>query len=108
MFSFVHRFEFSLQALHLIQKTVCQKNQKGTATHEHLWESVKRPNVYKPTLLLIAIFFFQQISGGYVIIFYAINFFLKIGGNFGGSIDEYGAMLLLGVLRFVVALLSAL
>lgn len=72
-----------------------------------LWVYLRRPKVYKPVLVLIAVFFFQQISGGYVIIFYAINFFLKIGGNFGGQIDEYGAMLLLGVLRFFISLISA-
>lgn len=78
-----------------------------TVKQMSLWVYLRRPEVYKPVLVLIAVFFFQQISGGYVIIFYAINFFLKIGGDFGGHIDEYGAMLLLGVLRFFISLISA-
>lgn len=93
--------------LYEIQKSLQRKEEGDGAGQTPLWQHFKCPNVYKPVLVLIGIFFFQQITGGYVIIFYAINFFLKIGGNFGGHIDEYGAMLLLGVLRFIVSLISA-
>lgn len=89
------------------EKSVRCKEKGDNVEQMSLWMCLRRPDVYKPVLLLIAVFFFQQISGGYVIIFYAINFFLKIGGNFGGHIDEYGAMLLLGVLRFFISLISA-
>lgn len=68
---------------------------------------LKRPDIYKPTAVLIILFFFQQITGGYAVIFYAINLFLKIGGNFGGHIDEYGAMLMLGVIRFFMSVFTA-
>lgn len=54
------------------------------------------------------LFVCQQISGAYVFIFYAIDFFQKIGGSFGNIINEYGAMLLLGILRFLIAILSAM
>lgn len=86
-----------------------QRKEKASDTMKQIpvWKCLRRPNVYKPVLLLVAIFFFQQITGGYAIIFYAINFFLKIGGNFGDHIDEYDAMLMLGVLRFLVSLISA-
>lgn len=67
-----------------------------------------QPQVYKPFLVLSVIFLFQQLSGGYVVIFYAINLFLKIGGRFGEGINEYGALLLLGVIRFVMSILSAM
>lgn len=49
---------------------------------------------------------FQQLSGAYVIIFYAVNLFLKIGGDFEG-INEYGALLLLGILRFLMTIVAA-
>lgn len=64
--------------------------------------------VYKPFLILIGLFFFQQISGPYVIIFYAIDLFVKIGGQFGEHINEYGAMLLLGIIRFLMSILCAM
>lgn len=72
-----------------------------------IWKKCKQPRIYKPFVILSSIFLFQQISGGYVIIFYAIPLFLKIGGNFGDNINEYGAMLLLGILRFVMSINSA-
>lgn len=57
--------------------------------------------------MLSIIFLFQQISGGYVLIFYAIPLFLKIGGNFGDNINEYGVMLMLAALRFIMSVNSA-
>ncbi|XP_055316513.1 facilitated trehalose transporter Tret1-like isoform X2 [Sitodiplosis mosellana] len=79
----------------------------GSNTSETSWLVLfKQPRVYKPFALLIVLFFFQQISGPYVIIFYAIDLFVKIGGKFG-HINEYGAMLMLGILRFIMAILCA-
>lgn len=71
-------------------------------------ELLMQPKVYKPCSVLIILFFFQQISGPYVLIFYAIDLFVKIGKNFGDHINEYGAMLLLGILRFVMSIVCAL
>lgn len=84
-----------------------QHNNAKIISQTHWWYEYCQPNVYKPLLVLIFLFIFQQISGGYVIIFYAINLFLKIGGNFGNHINEYGAMLLLGIVRFVMSVASA-
>lgn len=43
-----------------------------------------------------------------MIVFYAVNVFLKIGGHFGEGINEYGALLLLGTIRFVMSIVAAL
>lgn len=72
------------------------------------WQPYAQPNCYRPFFVLIFLFVCQQLSGAYVFIFYAIDFFQKIGGNFGNSINEYGAMLLLGILRFLISILSAM
>lgn len=73
------------------------------------WKTMfAQPRVYKPFLILISLFFFQQISGPYVIIFYAIDLFKVLGGQFGDYINEYGAMLLLGIIRFLMSILCAL
>lgn len=72
---------------------------------------LKQPRVYKPFGILLGLFLFQQISGPYAIVFYAVDLFRNIGAKsivFGIHIDEYGAMLLLGIIRFVMAILSAL
>lgn len=69
---------------------------------------LKQPTAYKPFGILIGLFLFQQISGPYAIVFYAVDLFRKIGAKFGDYIDEYGALLLLGIIRFFMAILSAL
>lgn len=66
------------------------------------------PRVYKPLIILVFIFVFQQISGAYVIIFYAVNLFLKIGGHFGEGINEYGALMLLGSIRFIMSVVTSM
>lgn len=73
-----------------------------------LRQLLKQSRVYKPFGILIGLFLFQQISGPYAIVFYAVDLFRKIGAKFGDHIDEYGAMLLLGIIRFFMAILSAL
>lgn len=67
-----------------------------------------QPQVYKPLVVLLAIFLFQQLSGAYVIIFYAVHLFLKIGGHFGEGINEYGALLMLAVIRFLMSIVASL
>lgn len=87
-----------------------QQQQKNTKINEmrHLLMPFLQPKVYRPFFVLIGLFFFQQISGPYVIIFYAIELFVKIGRSSDShGINEYGAMLLLGILRFVMAILCA-
>ncbi|CAG9854458.1 unnamed protein product [Phyllotreta striolata] len=68
----------------------------------------KSPTVYKPVIIMIAIFMFQQFSGAYAIIFYAVDIFRTIGGRFKRGLDEYVALALLGIIRFVIAIVSAM
>lgn len=75
---------------------------------ERWYQIYLQPQVYKPVTILLVLFVFQQLSGGYVIVFYAVNVFLKIGGHFGEGINEYGALLLLGTIRFVMSIVAAL
>ncbi|XP_060533825.1 uncharacterized protein LOC132706488 [Cylas formicarius] len=67
----------------------------------------KQPAVWKPIALLILIFVFQQLSGAYVIIFYAVDIFREIGGNFKNRIDDFAALVILGTIRFVMSLVCA-
>lgn len=60
-----------------------------------------------PLSLLMTIFLFQQLSGTYPIIFYAVQIFQSIGGNFGGGLNEDSATILLGLIRFVTSILTA-
>ena len=70
-------------------------------------KSFLKPNVYKPLLILLILFAFQQISGAYYFIFYAVNIFMEIGGHCGTSLNEYGAFVLLGIIRFIMSIITS-
>lgn len=69
-------------------------------------EFTKRSSLL-PLSLLMTIFLFQQLSGTYPIIFYAVQIFQSIGGNFGAGLNEDSATILLGIIRFVTSILTA-
>ncbi|ERL90848.1 hypothetical protein D910_08193, partial [Dendroctonus ponderosae] len=65
----------------------------------------KEPIVWKPLLILLIIFLFQQLSGAYVIVFYAVEVFRGISNS---TMDGFGALVLLGTIRFVTSIISSL
>jgi hypothetical protein len=65
------------------------------------------PRVYKPLIILLFIFLFQQTSGSYILIFYTINIFRNLNASFTQNINENIALLLLGGLRFVVSVIAS-
>jgi facilitated trehalose transporter len=68
----------------------------------------REQRVYKPFLVLTGLFVFQQLSGAYVIIFYAVDIFMKIGGNFSDSVDAYIASVGLGIIRFAMSIVVSM
>lgn len=62
-----------------------------------------QPIVYKPLLLLVTLFLFQQLSGAYVIIFYALDVFKEIKVE-----SENVSLVLFGAIRFLMAVVSLL
>lgn len=69
--------------------------------------SIKEPQVHRPLIILFILFLLQQLSGGYVLIFYTINIFRNLGSEFATSIDENLASLMLGSIRLVMAIVAA-
>ena len=67
----------------------------------------RQPQVYKPLVILFFLFFLQQMTGCYVLTFYAINFFRNLGGTFSQKIDENLALILLGILRFAMSIVAS-
>jgi MFS family permease len=70
--------------------------------------NIKIPQVYKPLTILFFLFLLQQLSGGYVLIFYTINIFRNLGNNFLMSVDENFASLLLGCIRLLMGILTTI
>lgn len=61
------------------------------------------PNVWKPFLILLIFFGLQQLSGIYIILFYAVGV-LK---EFGTNIDEYIVSIAIGLVRLVASIIGA-
>lgn len=85
-----------------------QLNENHGLIRNRWYQAYFEPRVYRPLGILLMILLMQQLSGCYVIIFYAVNLFLKIGGHFGEGINEYGALLLLGTIRFIMSIVASL
>lgn len=65
--------------------------------------AVCRWSVFKPFLILLTFFMFQELSGIYIILYYAVDFFEGVGT----SIDAFTASMIVGGLRVVMGVIGA-
>ncbi|XP_055916154.1 facilitated trehalose transporter Tret1-like [Eupeodes corollae] len=64
-----------------------------------LWKSIRLPEVYKPFMIGIAFFAFQQFSGTFVVVVYAVQIITKAGVH----TDAFLCAIYVGIARFIVA-----
>ncbi|ALC48648.1 CG4607 [Drosophila busckii] len=81
----------------LMQMKMTADNSRDTAASESLGQAIQRPEVYKPLLMMIGFFGFQQACGVVVIIVYAV----QIAKQAGVSIDPVLVAVMLGVARII-------
>lgn len=60
--------------------------------------------VWKPFFILIGFFLFQEASGMYIVLYYAVNFF----EDAGSSLDDYVASIIVALLRFFMAIVGSI
>ncbi|XP_055374301.1 facilitated trehalose transporter Tret1-2 homolog [Condylostylus longicornis] len=68
---------------------------------EKLWIMLKRPEVWKPLLIMIGFFAFQQFSGTFVVIVYAVQLSIDAGVN----IDPVLCAIIIGLTRLLTTFL---
>ncbi|EDV92198.1 facilitated trehalose transporter Tret1 [Drosophila grimshawi] len=85
----------------LIQMKMTADNSRDTAASESIFQAIRRPEVYKPLLMMIGFFGFQQACGVVVIIVYAV----QIAQTAGVTIDPVLVAVMLGVARIITTLL---
>lgn len=61
-----------------------------------------KPTGWKPIMILFLLFSFQQFSGIYITLFYAVTWFQEVGAG----VDEYKASILVGVTRFFCSMVN--
>ncbi|PSN32151.1 hypothetical protein C0J52_23851 [Blattella germanica] len=85
-------------------ETMIHNNEERSKTNSDGWMDtlryLKRPEAYKPLLIMNALFFFQQFSGIFVVMFYAVYFVQDTGVNF----DGYLGSVMIGATRFVMSI----
>ncbi|EDW78463.1 uncharacterized protein Dwil_GK16169 [Drosophila willistoni] len=86
--------EFEAELAHMKELA---ENANNTAASESFSQIIRRPEVYKPVIMLTVFFAFQQICGVVVIIVYAV----QIAQRAGVAIDPVLVAVMLGVARIV-------
>lgn len=78
-----------------------RKNSKHGGVSTKLRAFLK-PTGWKPMMILFLFFFFQQFSGIYITLFYAVTWFQEVGAG----VDAYIASILVGVTRFLCSMVN--
>ncbi|XP_015602805.1 facilitated trehalose transporter Tret1 isoform X2 [Cephus cinctus] len=82
---------------------LCSSNSQDKHKKDGILTAIWRPNMWKPFLILFFFFAFQQLSGIYVILFYAVTVLSEIGV----SVDEYLGSVGIGVVRLIFSIVGA-
>lgn len=109
VFFFEQRRQYEMRSINatILQRRSVKANEANERVSKSLWAYSVQPNVYRPFIVLVFLFFFQQITGIYAIIFYAVNLCMTIDTNHG-SFDEYTAMLFINITRFVFIIINVM
>ncbi|XP_078033757.1 facilitated trehalose transporter Tret1 isoform X2 [Augochlora pura] len=82
---------------------LCETNLKREEKKESLLKALHMPSVWKPFLILLVFFALQQMSGIYIILFYAVNVLEDIHID----VNEYTASVGIGVIRLFASIAGA-
>ncbi|XP_076634432.1 facilitated trehalose transporter Tret1 [Colletes latitarsis] len=85
---------------------LCETNFKREEKKESLVRALHMPSVWKPFLILVAFFALQQMSGIYIILFYAVSVLEDIDVDI--DLNEYSASVGIGVIRLFASIVGAI
>lgn len=86
-----------------LEENILMKQRKHSETSvRRVMKAYFSPAGYKPLLILIVLFTFQQLSGIYITISYAVNFFEDVSVEINGSLSS----IYLGLSRFLGGILA--
>ena len=82
--------------------TAAQGGAAQSVSFTQTLKAFKYPGAYKPFSILLLVFIFQQLSGSYAVIFYAVSLFK----NIGVSTSPYIPAIITGLIRLVGTLIG--
>ncbi|XP_011701922.1 PREDICTED: facilitated trehalose transporter Tret1-like isoform X2 [Wasmannia auropunctata] len=85
---------------HQIKLNEERRSKRGNAFSK--WRGFLKPTGWKPMAILFLFFAFQQFSGIYITLFYAVTWFQEAGTG----VDEYLASILVGLTRFLCSMVN--
>lgn len=74
---------------------------RQTAAREGILDNLLKPELYRPTLIVIGFFAFQQLSGIFVVVVYAA----KIATKIGVSMDPFLCVVYIGIVRVIAGVI---
>lgn len=86
----------------ILETVKISRNSKPRSLKE-MFFYCKRTAVWKPLVILLTFFIFQELSGIYIVLYYAVDFFHHIGAFY----DDYVASIMVGSLRFLISIFGA-
>lgn len=88
------------------QKELDEFSKGNTETEDSIlnkFRTIGRWSVIRPFIILVTFFLFQELSGIYIILYYAVDFFKGVGT----SMNAYSASMIVGSLRVVMGVVGA-
>lgn len=80
-----------------------KSNRRNASSFLETLSNFKYPQVYKPFFIMNMFFFFQQFSGIFVVIFYAV----EVVRNSGIDVDPFLVSIMIGLIRLLFTMLAA-
>lgn len=77
------------------------RNVSNRQQDDTIFKKIQKPDVYKPLVIMIAFFAFQQFAGIFVVIVYGVKF----AQSAGVSIDPFLCVVFIGVIRVIACLI---
>ncbi|EFN62868.1 Sugar transporter ERD6-like 6 [Camponotus floridanus] len=89
----------------IMKENEIKLNEQRRSKHGNMSNKLRgflKPTGWKPMTILFFFFAFQQFSGIYITLFYAVTWFQEVGAG----VDEYLASILVGLTRFLCSMVN--
>lgn len=87
-----------------IDKLIMQSERRHSMKNGNMFTNMMKPEIYRPILIMIGFFAFQQLSGIFVVVVYAAKF----ASSVGVSMDPFLCVVYIGIVRVIAGTIIGL